>query len=175
MLTQAHGAAGMPPAPPTPPALKAGAALFLLWSVLHIWVPLEGYRVYLADGNAGTTHMLTGGSAVPHGAYKQSTDAATTLAQSRLFLNFVTDVGGYGVLGLFVAHGLWTNRNVWQWYTVGVVCIGIADLAFLFFMVLSGVIELNLGTVAGPIVWFAAIVVTPLGLPPRGAAATKRA
>ena len=101
----------MPPASQTPPALKAGAALFALWSVLHIWVPLEGYRVYLADGVAGTTHMLTGGSAVPHGSYKLPADAATTLAQGRLFLNFVTDVGGYGVLGLVVAHGLWTNRN----------------------------------------------------------------
>ena len=165
----------MPPAPQTPHALKAGAALFALWSVLHIWVPLEGYRVHLADGVAGTTHMLTGGSAVPHGAYKLPTDAATTLAQSRLFLNFVTDVGGYGVLGLFVARGLWTNRNAWLCFTLGVVCIGIADLAFLFFMVLSGVIEQNLGAVAGPIIWFAAIVVTPFGLPPRGAAATKRA
>jgi hypothetical protein len=47
---------------PSVAARKAGAALFLLWSVLHIWVPLEGYRVYAAEGNAGAWHMVTGGS-----------------------------------------------------------------------------------------------------------------
>ena len=159
----------------SPPALKAGAALFALWSILHIWVPLEGYRVHLADGVAGTSRMLTGGRAVPHGAYRLPSDAATTLAQSRLFLNFVTDVGGYGVLGLFVARGLWTNRNAWLCFTLGALVIGIADMAFLCFMVLSGVIEPGLGAVAGPIIWFLALLVTPFGLAPRGAAATKRA
>ena len=150
----------------SPAALQAGAALFALWSVLHIWVPLEGYRVHLAEGPAGAWRMLTGGAAVPPGAYRLATDGPTQLAQSRLFLNFVTDVGGYGVLGLFVARGLWTNRNARLWFTLGAVVIGIADLAFLFLMVLSGVIEANLGAVAGPIIWFIAVVVTPFGLPP---------
>ena len=160
----------------THPALKAGAALFALWSVLHIWVPLEGYRVYLADGNAGAARMLTGGAAVPHGAYRLPSDAPTTLAQSRLFLNFVTDVGAVGVLGLFVAHGLWHNRNARLCFALGVVVIGIADLAFLFLMVLSGVIELSLGAVSGPIIWFLAVAVTPFGLPKLGdGRAAKRA
>lgn len=149
----------------TPLALKAGALLFLLWSVLHIWVPFEGYRVYLAEGPAGMWHMMTGGHAVPHGAYRLPLDAPSALAQSRLFLNFVTDVGGYGVLGLFVAHGLWRNSNPWLWYALGVLVIGIADMAFLFAMVLSGVIEPGLGAVAGPVIWFIAVLVTPLGLP----------
>ena len=150
----------------SPAALQAGAALFALWSVLHIWVPLEGYRVVLADGPAGAWHMVTGGHAVPHGAYRLPADGPTQLAQSRLFLNFVTDVGGYGVLGLFVARGLWTNRNARLWFALGALVIGIADLAFLFFMVLSGVIEPGPGAVAGPIIWLLAVIVTPFGLPP---------
>jgi hypothetical protein len=152
----------------TPAAQKAGAALFLLWSVLHLWVPLEGYRVYLTEGAAGCFHMLTGGAKVPHGAYKVSPDAATVFANTHLFLNFVTDVGSAGVLGLFVARGLWLNENPWLCYTLGTVVIGICDLAFLFFMVLSGVIALGPETVAGPVIWFVAVAVTPFGLPKTG-------
>jgi hypothetical protein len=32
-------------------------------------------------------------------------------------------------------------------------------------MVVTGVIELNAGTVGGPVLWFLAVVVTPFGLP----------
>jgi len=46
-----------------------------------------------------------------------------------------------------------------------VVVIGIADLAFLFCMVTPGVIELNAGTVGGPVIWFLALLITPFGLP----------
>ena len=149
----------------TPAAQKAGAALFLLWSVLHLWVPLEGFRVYATEGAAGCFKMLTGGAKVPPGAYKVSPDAATVFANTHLFLNFVSDVGSAGVLGLFVARGLWRNENAWLCYTLGTVVIGICDLAFLFFMVLSGVIALGPETVAGPAIWFAAVAITPFGLP----------
>ena len=162
---------------PSVAARKAGALLFLLWSVLHIWVPLEGFRVHAAAGLAGTSKMLTGGSAVPHGAYRLPTDAATASAQTHLFLNFVSDVGGYGVLGLFVARGLWLDENATLCYALGALVIGIADLAFTFCMVLPGIIELNLGSIAGPIIWVIALVVTPFGLAASGAAkaSSKRA
>ena len=161
---------------PSVAARKAGALLFLLWSVLHLWVPFEGFRVHAAEGIAGTARMLTGGRAVPHGAYQLPKDAATAAAQTHLFLNFVTDVGGYGALGLFVARGLWLDEHAWLCYALGAFVIGIADLAFTFFMVLPGIIELNLGTVAGPVIWLLAVAVTPLGLLGGGAkASTKRA
>lgn len=92
-----------------------------------------------------------------------------------LFKNFVTDVGGYGLMGLFVAAGILYSSEPWAWLALGTVCIGVADLAFLFFMVLSGTIELNAGTVAGPIIWFLAVGITPFGLPGRGHAAAKTA
>jgi hypothetical protein len=53
----------------------------------------------------------------------------------------------------------------WLGYAMGVVVIGIADLAFLFCMVTPGVIELNAGTVGGPVIWFLALLITPFGLP----------
>ena len=37
-----------------------------------------------------------------------------------LLANFMVDVGGYGVLGLFVAHNLWFQPT-WMAYAVGAV------------------------------------------------------
>ena len=57
------------------------------------------------------------------------------------------------------------KRASWTGYLLGLVVIGIADLAFLFAMVVSGVIELNAGSVGGPVIWFVAVILTPFGLP----------
>ena len=108
--------------------------------------------------------MLIGGSAVPRAAFVHATDPVTLFAQGQLILNFCVDVGGYGVLGFFVAW-LILKRASWIGYLLGLIVIGICDLTFLFAMVVSGVIELNAGTVGGPVLWFLAVVVTPFGLP----------
>jgi hypothetical protein len=44
------------------------------------------------------------------------------------------------------------------------VVIMVADLAFLYFTVLSGTIEPSFTVVIGPIIWVVAVVVTPFGL-----------
>jgi len=146
------------------PAAKAGAWLFALWGVLHVWVGAEGVRQYLTGGTSGLWNMLIGGGAVPRTAFVHATDPTTLYAQGQLTLNFCIDVGGYGVLAFFVAWMI-LQRASWTGYLIGVVAIGIADLAFLFAMVVPGVIELNAGTVGGPVLWFLAIFITPLGLP----------
>ena len=145
-------------------AAKTGAWLFALWGVLHVWVGAEGVRQYLTGGTTGLWNMLIGGGAVPRTAFVHATDPTTLFAQSQLILNFCMDVGGYGVLGFFVAWMI-HQRASWVGYLIGVVAIGIADLAFLFAMVVPGVIELNAGTVGGPVLWFLAILITPFGLP----------
>ncbi|KAI8896663.1 hypothetical protein BC833DRAFT_596558 [Globomyces pollinis-pini] len=77
---------------------------------------------------------------------------------------FALNVGGYGVLGLFVAYKIWTEGS-WFAYAIGVICIGIADLAFLLLMVYPGkVIEMKFEVLLGPIIWFLAILITPFGL-----------
>lgn len=145
---------------------KVGAWLFVLWGVLHVWVGAEGVRQYLTAGTPGLWHMLTGGRAVPRLAFIHAVDPVTLFAQGQLVLNFCLDVGGYGVLGFFVAW-LILKRASWTGYLIGVVAIGIADLAFLFALVAPGVIELNAGTIAGPVLWFLAVATTPFGLPRR--------
>lgn len=150
------------PAIPRLPA-KIGAWLFVLWGVLHVWVGAEGVRQYLTAGTPGFWGMLIGGHAVPRAAFVHANDPVTAFAQGQLLLNFCLDVGGYGVLGFFVAWMI-LRRDAWVGYLIGFVAIGIADLAFLFSQVVPGVIELNAGTVGGPILWFLAILITPWGL-----------
>ena len=154
------------PAPIGLPA-KIGAWLFALWGVLHVWVGAEGVRQYLTAGTPGLWNMLMGGHAVSRSAFVHATDAVTLFAHGQLVLNFCIDVAGYGVLGFFVAW-LILKRASWTGYLLGLVVIGIADLAFLFAMVVPGVIELNAGTVGGPVLWLLAILLTPFGLPRRG-------
>ena len=72
-------------------------------------------------------------------------------------------MGGYGLLGFYVAWVLW-KRASWEAYWLGLILIGIADLAFLFSQVTSGMIELNAGTIGGPVLWFIACLITPMGL-----------
>ncbi|MEB3198032.1 MAG: hypothetical protein VKP62_12600 [Candidatus Sericytochromatia bacterium] len=143
---------------------KLGAWLFVLWSVLHIWVGAEGVRQFLTAGAPGLWGILIGGSAVPRAAFIHATDPATLFAHSHLILNFCIDVGGYGVLGFFVAWMI-LKREAWTGYVLGLVVIGIADLTFLFAMVVPGVIELNAGSIAGPVIWFIAVAIIPFGLP----------
>jgi hypothetical protein len=142
---------------------KIGAWLFLLWGVLHVWVGFEGIHQYLAGGTSGLWNMLIGGRAAPREAFVHATDSITLFAQGQLILNFCIDVGGYGVLGFFVAWMI-LRRASWTGYLIGVVAIGIADLAFLFAMVVPGVIEFNAGTLGGPVLWCLAVMVTPFGL-----------
>jgi hypothetical protein len=148
-------------------AAKIGAALFVLWGVLHIWVGAEGLYQYLTGDAKDMWNMLIGGSAVPRAAFQYTAEATTAFAHKHLLLNFCIDVGGYGVLGIALAYLIWQQAS-WAAYFLAVFVIGIADLTFLFTQVTSGMIELNAGTVGGPVIWFLAITITPFGMPKFG-------
>ena len=152
------------PKPMVGATAKVGAALFLLWGILHIWVGYEGIHQYLTNGTPGLWNIVVGGSNAPRAAFMHTTDAITAFAQGQLLLNFCIDVGGYGVLGLVVAWLIVTQES-WTAYFIGLFVIGICDLTFLFSLVTSGVIELNAGSVGGPVIWFLAIIATPFGMP----------
>jgi hypothetical protein len=145
---------------------KVGAWLFALWGLLHVWVGAEGVRQYLTAGTPGLWSMLIGGASAPRTAFVHATDPVTLFAHGHLILNFCLDVGGYGVLGFFVAWMI-LRRDAWLGYLIGLVVIGICDLAFFFSLVVSGVIQLSAGTVGGPVLWFLAVAITPFGLPSR--------
>jgi hypothetical protein len=143
---------------------KAGALFLLLWSILHLYVGIEGIHQYIVSGEIGLWNLMTGGSNAPHDMFQHTTDALTANAHKHLLLNFCMDVGGYGILGLFLAWIIY-KRGSWLAYFIALVAIGICDLTFLFSMVTPGIIELNWGSVSGPIIWFIAVALIPFGLP----------
>ncbi len=141
---------------------RVGALLFVLWGILHMWVGFAGIQQYVTSGAPGLWDMLTGGANAPHAAFQLPTDALTANAQAHLLLNFCIDVGGYGVLALVVAWLIWV-RGSWSAYLIGVCIIGLSDLTFLFSMVTPGIVQLNPGTIGGPVIWLIACLLTPLG------------
>ena len=145
-------------------ALGVSALIWVYWGVLHIWVALEGVRQYISAGTKGQWNLLIGGSHVPRAAFQHTSDAITAYAHGQLILNFCLDVGGYGVLALIIAWLLWKKES-WAACFIGLVVVGIGDLAFLFSLVTTGVIEANIPTISGPIVWFFACAIAPFGLP----------
>jgi len=152
-------------APVVGTAAWAGAVFFFLWGILHIWVGVEGTNLYLNSGVNGQWAFFTGGSKVPREAFVHATDPTTLFAHSQLLLNFCIDVGGYGLLGVAVAWMIAKNAS-WGAYFIGLFIIGLGDLTFLFAMVTSGVIEQNIPTISGPVLWFLAVIATPFGMPP---------
>lgn len=143
---------------------KVGSILWAIWGILHVWVGYEGVHQYLSGGVRGQWATLIGGARVPRETFEYATDVGTAFAHSQLILNFCLDVGGYGVLGLFIAWMIWAHAS-WMAYLIGLVAVGVADLSFLFALVTSGVIEYSFAVILGPLVWGVAVVVTPFGLP----------
>lgn len=143
---------------------KAGALLLALWGILHIWVGYEGIHRYMTMDIGGMWEMVAGGSNAPRNLIQATNDAITANLQKHLLLNFCLDVGGYGVLGLILAWVIY-KRGSWVAYFIALVAIGIADLSFTFALVTSGIIEPNIPTISGPIIWVIAMVIIPFGLP----------
>jgi hypothetical protein len=141
---------------------KIGSILFVLWGILHIWVPYNGFKEYYEKGNG--FDMLIGGKNVPKNEFLLPKNKKTLLALNNLFLNFVTNVGGSGVLSFFVAYLIWEGKNAWLAYYIGLICIGITDIAFLYFMIISGVIKVTFPVILGPLLWILAVIITPFGL-----------
>jgi hypothetical protein len=143
---------------------KIGAGLFALWGILHIWVGYEGTRLYFASPAQDQWRMFIGGSKAPFDAFQFPTDAVTTHVHANLILNFCYDVAGFGVLGLIICWLLFTRAS-WIAYLMGVFLVGICDLSFTFLQMTSGIIQLNVPTVSGPVIWLFAAIITPFGMP----------
>lgn len=143
---------------------KAGALFLALWGILHVWVGYEGIHRYFTMEIGGMWEMVAGGSNAPRNLIQVTNDAMTANLQKHLLLNFCMDVGAFGVLGLMLAWVIY-KRGSWMAYFIALIAIGICDLSFTFSLVTSGIIEANIPTISGPIIWFIAIGLIPFGLP----------
>jgi hypothetical protein len=154
-------------------ATTLAAVLWVMWGVLHIWVGGEGFRQY-ADRHRDPYAQINFMDGPAAKGFMKPNDKTTQYVLQQFVLNFTTDVGGYGVLGLVVAYMIYFNASPWIAFFMGFIVIGIADLAFLFFSVLAGVIPLYFEVILGPLVWFLAVIVTPIGLLQDGRNSSKK-
>ncbi|KAI9009048.1 hypothetical protein DFJ74DRAFT_686694 [Hyaloraphidium curvatum] len=92
-------------------AQKVAAGLWGVWGFLHIWVPYDGWKTYHGEGLKGQWHAITGGADAPRSELGVTGTNANAL--SSLMLNFVNDVGGYGILGLVLARRMWIKPRCW--------------------------------------------------------------
>lgn len=145
-------------------ALSISAMLFGLWGILHLWVGFEGLHQYFGTGVVGQWKMFIGGSKAPVAAFVFPADLVTAHVHANLILNFCLDVAGYGLLGIVIGALLYT-RSSWTAYLIGAVIIGMCDLSFTFLQLTSGVIELSVPSISGPVVWLLAVIIAPFGLP----------
>lgn len=146
------------------PLGKLGAGLFALWGLLHLWVGYQGTVLYFSSPAQEQWRMFIGGAKAPFSAFQFPHDPVTTHVHANFLLNFCYDVAGYGLLGLFVSWLLF-RRASWIAYLMGTLLVGICDMSFTFLQMTSGIIQLNVPTVSGPIIWLFAVVITPFGMP----------
>ena len=57
------------------------------------------------------------------------------------------------------------TRPSWLAYFMGVLLVGICDVSYTFLLMTSGIIQLNVASVSGPIIWLLAAIITPFGMP----------
>ncbi len=143
---------------------KVGAGLFALWGLLHLWVGYEGIRLYFASPAKEQWRMFIGGSKAPFDAFAFPTDPVTAHVHANLILNFCCDVAGFGLLGILICWLLFTRAS-WIAYLMGLILVGICDMSFTFLQMTSGIIQLNVPTVSGPVIWLFAVIITPFGMP----------
>ena len=146
-------------------AAKVGAGLFALWGILHVWVGFEGAHQYIVSPASGQWRMFIGGINAPFGAFVFPTDPTTAHVHANLILNHCIDVAGYGVLGIFVSWLLFTRASWLAYFMGGVFLVGICDVSYTFLLMTSGIIQLNVASVSGPIIWLLAAIITPFGMP----------
>ena len=141
------------------PLSKAGAALFVLWGILHVFA--GGSFLMAAAGPDATLPSWDGSAAAPAGA------AGPYLAQH-----------GFNLLwaGLFAAVvGAWLNwRNSRVGYWANLAVVSLFDIGFVVFVLAPGHIPLEAG-ILGPILWLAAVAFATAGYlrEPEGAPAAK--
>jgi hypothetical protein len=114
-------------------AAKIGAVFYVLWGIFHLFAAFSVYK--LAEGASG---MVQG-----------------RLLQTAVYLVF------FALSGIAIAVALnWRNDR--QGYWMNGILIAFADIPFVLFVLLPGLVPWWPG-LAGPLLWFVAFVFTTVG------------
>lgn len=123
---------------------KLGAAAYALWGVMHIGI-MFALLYKLKTGGGSEFVAFLGSSFAPEefaGAYHK--------VLLGLFLQHAWNLGIFGALSLVIAFWNWRNESWAYWINLGLVSL--ADIGFLFAILLPGYIRLEQG-IGGPMLW----------------------
>ena len=95
--------------------------------------------------------------------FKYASDASTMNAQAHILLHYSINYIGIGILSLICARMI-LALNSWHGYFIGLIVIGIFEFSFLINLLINGIININMFTIIGPVIFILAIIITPLGL-----------
>lgn len=117
---------------------RLGAASYVIWSILHL---RAAYAVY-----------------------KLAVGVPVSMVQGRL-LQDAFNLLAFSVAGAGTSIALnWRNDTWGYWINVGI--IGVADLGFVFFVLIPGHMPIWPGVI-GPVFWLAGLILTTLGITAR--------
>lgn len=134
---------------------QTGAALFVLWGVIHI---LIGASALVSFYTAGPIEMF----AQAELTVEPQEMGATLEHVANIIAEYYFDLVALGILAIIVGVTLvWENDPLGFW--INLIVLGIADFAFLFLEIVPGYQPL-LPPVLGPIIYILAVIFTAAGL-----------
>ncbi|MFZ9034887.1 MAG: hypothetical protein ACO2ZM_02030 [Francisellaceae bacterium] len=128
-------------------SLKTSAIMFILWGILHLYAGLGLAIPYWSSG-AGSMWAMFG--------YNPEKISGLLEVASHVALNFGIDLAGYGLLAIILAIFIFKNRYVKYSFWILVVMLGIADLAFVYALLIPGYLVSIVAVIAswsGPILY----------------------
>jgi hypothetical protein len=143
---------------------QTGAAIFVLWGVLHLVVGLIGAFAFASSGPAG---VFSGFGAAPVAAEL----TPTLVLAGHIALDFSLVLAGYGVLAIWAAVLIWRGQRLGFW--LNTVMLGIADGSFIIALMLPGFISPAAGGL-GPVLYVLGVAFTAIGFYARRASTAVR-
>ena len=110
--------------------LKTSVLMFVLWSVMHLFVGIAGTQSYISSGANGI--MAFFGSAL---VVKNQLGPVSELA-GHVALDDAINILGYGVLGIMASLMMWRGQRIGLW--LNIILLGICDFAFAITMLGHG-------------------------------------
>ena len=140
-----------------------GLISLVCWAIVHLLFGFDGLIQFLSGDLHHQWNILLGGINGQEAIFQYPSNPQTVNIHRHLLLNFCIEMGAYGLLSLGLAYAIFKNHS-WRAYFVFLIVVGIAELAFFFNLVTTGIIILNAGTLLGPILWLLAVVFIPAGM-----------
>lgn len=135
---------------------KWGAISYILWGIMHTMI---GVQILMLNIGESSYAVIT--------ALYSDTGAEKTPKQLGSVIEAIMNQHAWNLLwfGVFavVVGAVWNWRNNVAAYWANLVVVSLADLGFIFAVLIPGYISLEVG-IGGPILWVLAVIFSTIGL-----------